>query len=89
MERERQGERSAERDRRRHDLAGRVARATYPIRFVANSWIGDFPCNIIGHHWVEIPKTFRISATSDGSKMRFKCSRCYLIAGFSNRALGD
>jgi hypothetical protein len=76
-------------DRRRHDIAGRVARATYPIRTGLlesfNDLSQELPCRLLGHHWVEVPEVLRRSAKSDGRKMRFKCSRCYLTAGFTNR----
>ena len=74
----------AGRERRRRDLTGRVARATFPVRFSAGELIHGFPCNVIGHHWVEIPRLLRRSRVNDDRKMRFKCSRCSLTAGFTN-----
>ena len=71
-------------ERRRTDVKGRVARMTFPAREALTDFIGDFPCNLIGHHWVEIPRVLRVSRHSDGARMRFKCSRCYLTGGFSN-----
>lgn len=75
---------AAVRDRRRHDLAGRVARATYPDREAAAGAMESLPCRLLGHRWVEVPESLRRSARSDGAKMRFRCSRCSLVAGFSN-----
>ena len=72
------------RDRRRHDLVGRVARAIYPAREAAAHALEDLPCRLLGHHWVEVPQTLRRSSRSDGSKMRFRCSRCFLVGGFTN-----
>jgi len=72
-------------ERRRHDLAGRIARATFPIRYSYGEFLDGFPCNIVGHHWVEVPELLRRSKRSDGRKMRFKCSRCFLTGGFTNR----
>jgi hypothetical protein len=74
-------------ERRRRDLHGRVARATWPARQKLHEFageLGDLPCRILGHHWVEVPELLRRSSHSDGKKMRFKCSRCYLTGGFSN-----
>ena len=71
-------------ERRRRDLRGRLARVSYPLREAADDFIEGFPCNVIGHNWVEVPEILRRSARSDGKKMRFKCSRCYMTAGFRN-----
>ena len=72
------------RERRRQDLPGRIARATYPVRQALQDFIEGFPCNVVGHRWVEIPESLRRSAKSDGSRMRFQCSRCSIVGGFSN-----
>jgi hypothetical protein len=40
--------------------------------------LGDAPCYMFGHRWVEVPELLRRSATGDGKKMIIKCSRCYL-----------
>lgn len=69
------------RERRRRDLPGRVARAAFPVRHSVGAFIEGFPCNVIGHHWVEIPRSLRRSTVSDGHRMRFKCSRCFLMGG--------
>ena len=69
------------RERRRRDLRGRVARATYPARHAIGEFIEGFPCNFIGHRGVEIPDAMR---RRDGRKMNFKCSRCYMTATFTN-----
>ena len=74
--------------RRRHDLVGRVARAIYPAREAAAHALEDLPCRLpcrlLGHHWVEVPQTLRRSSRCDGSRMRFRCSRCFLVGGFTN-----
>jgi len=72
------------RERRRQDLFGRVARATYPAREAAGHVLEELPCRVLGHHWVEVPQTLRRSSRSDGSKLRFRCSRCFLVGGFTN-----
>ena len=66
------------RERRRRDLRGRVARAAYPVRAAVGEFIEGLPCNVIGHHWVEVKDPLRRQA---GRKMRFKCSRCYMSGG--------
>jgi hypothetical protein len=69
------------RERRRRDLRGRVARATYPARSAVGEFIEGLPCNVIGHRWVEVPDPQRRQA---GRKMRFRCSRCFMTGGFTN-----
>jgi hypothetical protein len=49
-----------------------------------DSFLEDFPCNMIGHHWVEVPEVLRRSSRNDGKRLRFKCSRCYMTGGFSS-----
>ena len=49
-----------------------------------SEFVSGFPCNTIGHKWVEIPKTLRKSQYSDGERLRFKCERCSLVGGFSS-----
>jgi hypothetical protein len=69
------------RNRRSRGLGGRVARLTWPVRMRAKALsanLGDVPCQILGHKWVEIPELLRRSATSDGKRMRLRCARCYL-----------
>jgi hypothetical protein len=68
-------------ERRRRDLPGRLARATWPARRVLSGAVQNFPCNVIGHRWVEIPRAQRRTKHDDGRRMRFKCARCRLIAG--------
>lgn len=68
-------------DRRRRDLRGRVARATYPVRYAVGGFIDSFPCNVIGHRWVELPDPRR---RREGRRMRFRCARCQMRAGFTN-----
>lgn len=69
------------RERRRRDLRGRVARATYPVRSAVGEFVEGLPCNVIGHRWVEVPDGLRRHTVH---KMRFKCSRCHLSGGFTN-----
>lgn len=74
-------------DRRRRDILGRLARATWPARESMREFaddLGDLPCQIFGHRWCEVPEALRKSKVNDGKKMRFKCSRCYMTAGFKN-----
>jgi hypothetical protein len=71
-------------DRRKRDVRGRLARATWPARQAVDSFLEDFPCNMIGHHWVEVPEVLRRSSRNDGKRLRFKCSRCYMTGGFSS-----
>jgi len=69
------------RERRSRGLRGRVARLTWPARMRAKALsanLGDAPCYMFGHRWVEVPELLRRSATGDGKKMIIKCSRCYL-----------
>jgi hypothetical protein len=68
-------------ERRRRDLRGQVARATYPVRSAVGEFIGAFPCNVIGHRWIEVPDPRR---RREGRKVRFTCSRCSMSAGFTN-----
>ncbi len=69
------------RERRRRDLRGRVARATYPVRSALGGFIDGMPCNVIGHRWAEVPD---LSRRREGRKMRFKCRRCGANGGFTN-----
>jgi hypothetical protein len=76
------------RERRRRDLRGRVARATFPVRRALGEIIDYFPCSVIGHQWVERKQRGR-SALSDvgalpGRKIAFHCSRCRTPAPFTN-----
>ena len=68
-------------ERRRRDLPGRMARATWPARQAVGGFVEGLPCNVIGHRWIEIPKAQRLVMFSDGKRLRFKCTRCGLIAG--------
>jgi hypothetical protein len=71
-------------ERRDRSIPGRVARATYPTREAVVEAMQDLPCRLLGHHWVEVPPSLRRSARSDGERMRFRCTRCSLVGGFSN-----
>ena len=68
-------------ERRRRDLPGRLARATWPARQALGSFVEGLPCNVIGHKWVEIPKSLRRRKDDDGKRLRFKCSHCGMVAG--------
>jgi len=65
-------------ERRKRDVRNRLRRATWTARENLGDFIEGFPCNLIGHNWVEVPQLLRVSATSDGKKMIIKCSRCHL-----------
>ncbi len=69
-------------ERRHRDPLSRVARATYPARRAFDGAVSGFPCNVIGHKWVEVPETLRRSARNDGSRLRFRCHRCGMVGGF-------
>jgi hypothetical protein len=69
-------------ERRRRNLPGRFARATYPAREAIGGFVRDLPCNVIGHHWIEIPRAERRVIYRDPRRMRFKCSRCRAVTGY-------
>jgi hypothetical protein len=69
-------------ERRRRNLRGRLARATYPVRSAVGEFIDGMPCNVIGHKWVEA--SGRARRKQGDKKMHFKCSRCATIASFTN-----
>ena len=71
-------------DRRRSDVTGLVTRATFPVREAARDFLEGFPCNVVGHHWTEVPRGLQSRRERHSGRMRFKCSRCYLTGGFSN-----
>jgi hypothetical protein len=74
-------------DRRRHDLLARLARATFPVRSSVNELLdglGDLPCRILGHRWKEVPSSHVSARAREAHRMRFRCSRCHLTAGFTN-----
>jgi hypothetical protein len=68
-------------ERRRRDLHGRVARATYPARHAVGEFVDGFPCTFIGHRWVEVPDAMR---RREGRRMLFRCRRCFMTATFTN-----
>ena len=68
-------------ERRRQGLGPRVARAAFPVRRAIDSFLVDFPCNVIGHRWVEL----RGPRQPVGPRrMVFRCRRCSRVGGFSN-----
>jgi len=69
-------------ERRRRNLRGRIARATYPVRTAVGGFIDGMPCNVIGHKWVEAGG--RARRIQGDKKMHFKCSRCATVATFTN-----
>lgn len=71
-------------DRRRHDLRGRIARATFPVRYSFGEFIEGLPCNLIGHHFKEVPQSHLSARDRARGRMRFRCTRCFLMAGFTN-----
>jgi hypothetical protein len=69
-------------ERRRRDLRGRVARATYPVRHAVGELIDGLPCTFIGHRWVEASRSqIRVRGVR---KILFKCARCHMHAGFTS-----
>ena len=74
-------------DRRRHDVVGRFARATFPVRSGVDEFLdglGDLPCRVLGHRWKEVPASHLSARARDAHRMRFRCARCHLMGGFSN-----
>jgi hypothetical protein len=47
--------------------------------------LGDMPCYLLGHHWIEVPATHLSARARGEGRMRFRCGRCFLMGGFSNR----
>lgn len=72
------------RERRRQDLRGRLARATFPLRQALDRVLDGFPCNVplLGHDWVEIPPSLRSARARAEGRLEFACSRCSTRAGF-------
>lgn len=77
------------RDRRRHTPIARLSRLTYPARSTVSSsftsFLSGFPCNIIGHRWVEVPEILRRSlyrGRVTQGRLRFRCSWCSMTGGF-------
>ena len=69
-------------ERRRRGFGPRVARLTFPARRAAGDFMAGFPCNFIGHKWVEVPRRRR--QPGDGPRViRFACSRCSMPADFT------
>jgi hypothetical protein len=71
-------------DRRRHGLGPRLARATWPARQALDGAWDDFPCNVLGHRWKELPASFRSRQAKAQRKVEFACARCNLRAGFTS-----
>jgi hypothetical protein len=69
-------------ERRRRDLRGRLARATYPVRHAVGDFIYALPCAFVGHRWVEGSRS--LYRERGRKKIRFKCARCRMHAGFTN-----
>jgi hypothetical protein len=70
-------------ERRRRGFGPRVARLTFPARRAAGEFADGFPCNLLGHKWVEIPRSVRRTQPGDPARIRFACSRCSLPADFT------
>lgn len=70
-------------DRRRTNLAGRIARATYPLRHIpVGEILAEAPCRLIGHDLWEVPLSLRKSkGNKDGARKLYKCKRCSLVSG--------
>ena len=74
-------------ERRRRDLRGRMARAAFPVKESVDEFLdglGDLPCRVLGHRWVEVPASHLSRRAREAHRMRFRCSRCFLMGGFSN-----
>lgn len=73
-------------ERRRRDLAGRIARATWPARTAALDFAEHFPCNVTGHRWVQIPPTQLTTRERATGRMYFRCGRtgCTIRSAFTN-----
>jgi hypothetical protein len=69
-------------ERRRGDLRGRLARASYPVRHALGEFVYSLPCQFVGHRWVEASRVAR--RTRQGRTLRFRCARCRLHAGFTS-----
>lgn len=75
-------------ERRRRDMRGRVARVMFPIRSSFDEFMANSPtllCRIIGHHDVEVPWANLSRADRQAGRIRFRCTRCYTTAGFTNK----
>jgi len=68
-------------NRTRRDLPGHLAGAT-PVRNAVGGFIHRLPCAFVGHRWVEASRSAR--RENGRRKIRFKCSRCNMLAGFTN-----
>jgi hypothetical protein len=84
----------------RHDPTGRYVTSdtrgrSLWARFRRHVWweidhawgefLAGFPCNVLDHHWVEKPPSQTSRQGRAEGRMEFKCSRCPVVAGFSNR----
>jgi len=73
-------------DRRRHGRRALIARATvgrlWPVVRAAEAFLEGWPCNTVGHRWVEISPGLRSRAERASGKVPFKCGRCGIRAGF-------
>jgi hypothetical protein len=69
-------------ERRRRGFVPRVARLTFPARRATGDFLSGFPCTLIGHKWVEIPRS-RHRTPGEVRRIRFACSRCSLPADFT------
>jgi len=52
------------------------------VRHAVGEFVEGLPCNVIGHRWVEESRAVR--RARGGKKIRFKCARCHMHAGFTN-----
>lgn len=80
----------AGRDRRRRDLAGRVARATYPMRAAlghSEHPVGGFLCSVLGHTTArEVPYSLRSRHARAEGLVEYACPRCGGRLGTTTRA---
>jgi len=76
-------------DRRRQDLAGKLARLTYPVRTAVSRSehpIGSLVCQAWGHRrTVQVPYSFRSAHARRAGQVEWECPRCKLRLGATTR----
>ena len=71
-------------DRRRPGLGARIERVKYAVMVAVDAFMDGFPCNVINHNWVEIPRARSFYGKDWNTRpIHFKCSRCSMMAGFT------
>lgn len=76
-------------DRRRHDVVGRLARATYPMRYAlgrSEHPVGEIICQAWGHRRaVQVPYSFRSVHARRTGLVEWQCQRCGRRLGATTR----